>query len=415
VDIPPGSRVRYSGGGTTVVQLAMTDVSAEPFPDLLHRLVLEPAGMVSSTYENPLPESRLGEAAAGYRQDGSPVPGKRHTYPEMQAAGLWTTASDLARFAIAMQNSLRGAPGGVLSPETAQEMVTPVMESAGLGFFIDDEDGAIYFQHGGADEGFQAMLIASRDGGYGVAVMANSDNGGAIAVEIMRAVALEYGWEGILEDPVDGVELTADELAAYEGRYRLGIGEVASLRVEGERLVARVTLQPTASRMFSLGDDVFLHEELGEKLGFVRNAEGDVVAVRLVDRPGNVTIDRLSDDRHLPVELLEAGRTDEAIESLAAEDAPEASVNQFGYVLLNSGRDEQAVAVFRWNAERYPTHANPWDSLADGYLAVADSAGAVSAYRKVLEAIPLDMEADPEVLATLGQRARAGLAELGGS
>ena len=409
VDIPPGSRVRYSGGGTTIVQLAMTDVSAETFPNLLHRLVLEPAGMVSSTYENPLPESRLGEAAAGYRQNGSPVPGKRHTYPEMQAAGLWTTPSDLARFAIAMQNSLRGAPG-VLSPATAEEMVTPVMESAGLGFFIDDEDGAIYFQHGGADEGFQAMLIASRDRGYGVAVMANSDNGGAIAVEIMRAVALEYGWEGILEDPVDGVELTADELAAYEGRYRLGIGEVASLRVEGERLVARVTLQPTASRMFSLGDDVFLHEELGEKLGFVRNAEGDVVAVRLVDRPGNVTIDRLSDDRHLPVELLEAGRTDEAIESLAAEDAPEASVNQFGYVLLNSGRDEQAVAVFKWNAERHPTHANPWDSLADGYLAVADTAGAVSAYRKVLEAVELDTDADPTALESLKTRARAQLA-----
>jgi len=414
VDIPPGSRVRYSGGGTTIVQLAMTDVSAETFPNLLHRLVLEPAGMVSSSYENPLPASRLGEAAAGYRQDGSPVPGKRHTYPEMQAAGLWTTASDLARFTIAMQNSLRGAPGGVLSPETAQEMVTPVMESAGLGFFIDDEDGAIYFQHGGADEGFQAMLIASRDGGYGVAVMANSDNGGAIAVEIMRAVALEYGWEGILEDPVDDVELTADELAAYEGRYRLGIGEVASLRVEGERLVARVTLQPTASRMFSLGDDVFLHEELGERLGFVRNAEGDVVAVRLVDRPGNVTIDRLSDDRHLPVELLEAGRTDEAIESLAAEDAPEASVNQFGYVLLNSGRDEQAVAVFRWNAERHPTHANPWDSLADGYLAVADTAGAVSAYRKVLEAVSLDSDADPAALEGLKSRAQAQLTAFGG-
>ena len=126
----------------------------------------------------------------------------------MQAAGLWTTPSDLARFAIAMQNSLRGAEGGVLAPETAQEMVTPVMESAGLGFFIDDEDGAIYFQHGGADEGFQAMLIASRDGGYGLAVMANSDNGGAIATEIMRAVALEYADD---DDPGERKRLPSRE------------------------------------------------------------------------------------------------------------------------------------------------------------------------------------------------------------
>jgi len=167
--------------------------------------------------------------------------------------------------------------------------------------------------------------------------------------------------------------------------------------------------------MFPLGDDVFLHEELGEKLGFVRDTEGDVVAVRLVDRPGNVKLDRLPDNRLLPVELLEAGRTEEALEALSSEDASEASVNQFGYVLLNAGRGEQAVAVFRWNAERHPTHANPWDSLADGYLAVADTAGAVSAYREVLEAIPLDAESDSAALANLEQRARAGLEELGGS
>jgi CubicO group peptidase (beta-lactamase class C family) len=415
VDIPPGSQVRYSGGGTTIVQLAMTDVSAEPFPALLHRLVLEPAGMVSSTYENPLPAGRLAEAAAGYRQNGSPVPGKRHTYPEMQAAGLWTTPSDLARFAIAMQNSLRESPGGVLKPETARDMVTPVMESAGLGFFIDDEEGAIYFQHGGADEGFQALLIASRDGGYGVAVMANSDNGGAIATEIMRAVALEYGWEGILEDPVEAIEMTAEELTAYEGRYRLGPGEIVSLKIEGGALVSRVTLQPTGSRMFPLGKDVFLLEERGEKLGFVSDAEGDVVAVTLVDRPGNVKLERLSDDRLLPVELLEAGRTEEALEALSSEDAAEAPVNLLGYALLTAGRPEQAVAVFRWNAQRHPTHANPWDSLADGLRAVGDEAGAVAAYRKVLEAIPLDAESDSAALANLEQRARAGLEELGGS
>jgi CubicO group peptidase (beta-lactamase class C family) len=415
VDIRPGSQVRYSGGGTTIVQLAMTDVSGEPFPELLHRLVLEPAGMSSSTYENPLPASRLDEAAAGYRRDGSAVPGKRHTYPEMQAAGLWTTPTDLARFAIAMQNSLRGAPGGVLQQETAREMITPVLETAGLGFFVDDEDGTIYFQHGGADEGFQALLMASRDGGYGVAIMANSDNGGAIAREILRAVALEYRWDGILEDPVAVIEVPAAELASYEGRYRFGLGEVASFKVEGGSLVARVTLQPTASRMFPLGDDAFLHEELGQRFRFLRDEGGAVIAIQAVGHSGNVRIERLSDDRLLPVELLEAGRTEAALEALSSEEAAEDPVNLLGYALLNAGRPDQAVAVFRWNAVRHETHANPWDSLADGYLAAADTAGAVSAYREVLKAIPLDVDADPAALENLKSRAQAQLAALGGS
>ena len=416
VDISPGSQVRYSGGGTTIVQLAMTDVSGESFPMLLRRLVLEPAGMEHSTYENPLPASRLDEAAAGYRQDGSPVPGKRHTYPEMQAAGLWTTASDLARFAIAMQNSLRGAEGGVLQQETAREMLTPVMESVGLGFFVDDEDGAIYFQHGGADEGFQAMLIASRDGGYGVAIMANSDNGGAIANEIMRAVALEYGWEGILEQPVAAVDISATELAVYEGRFRReSPPEVARIRVEGGELNARITLRGFSSKLVPLGDDVFLFEEQGDRYRFVRDAGGAVVAVESIRFPNQPALVRIEKTGLLPAELLEAGKVDQALDALEAESAGEVPVNWLGYQLMSLGRHEQAVAVFRWNAERFPTHANPWDSLADGLRSVGDTAGAVAAYRRVLRAIPLDTEAAPDALVNLEQIARSGLAELGGS
>ena len=415
VDIPPGSTVRYSGGGTTIVQLAVTDVSGEPFPDVMHRLVLEPAGMVSSTYQNPLPAGRLPDAAAGYHQDGSAVPGKRHTYPEMQAAGLWTTASDLARFAIAMQNSLRGEPGGVLEAETAREMVTPVMESAGLGFFVDDNDGAIYFQHGGADEGFQALLIASRDEGHGLAVMANSDNGGAIAQEILRAVALEYGWDGILQDAVTAVDISAAELSAYEGRYRSEQPpEVASVWVESGMLESSITLRGYTSRLVPLGDDVFLFEEQGDRYRFVRDSDGAVVAIASVDRPDIPGLERVEHEDLLPAELLEAGRIDEALEAVSAARMAEPQVNWFGYQLLNLGRNEQAVAVFRWNAERHATHANPWDSLADGLLAVGDTAGAVSAYRKVLEAIPLDTDADPADLEGLKTRAQDQLAAFGG-
>ncbi|MEJ2482812.1 MAG: serine hydrolase, partial [Gemmatimonadota bacterium] len=285
VDIPPGSQVRYSGGGTTIVQLAMTDATGEPFPELMRRLVLEPAGMRRSTYENPLPEERLPEAAAGYHRDGGPVPGKRHTYPEMAAAGLWTTPADLARFAIAMQNSLRGADGGVLRPETAREMITPVMDQAGLGFFIEDRDGATWFQHGGADEGFQALLLASAEGGRGIAVMANSDNGGAIASEILRAVALEYGWEGFLEPAVEGERLTRSELKDYAGRYRIGPAQVAIITVGDGFLSVRSTLEDFTSRLTPIAPDTFVSDELGFKSASVqvRGVEGPLETITFTD------------------------------------------------------------------------------------------------------------------------------------
>src|SRR5262249_50325865 len=73
----PGTRYGYPGGGYTVAQLAMTDVTGEPFPALMQKLVLGPLKMKESTYDQPLPAARVPEAAAGYRADGKPVEGKR--------------------------------------------------------------------------------------------------------------------------------------------------------------------------------------------------------------------------------------------------------------------------------------------------------------------------------------------------
>src|ERR1035438_8640566 len=78
VDVVPGSIWRYSGGGYVVVQQAVIDVSGEPFPAYMHSRVLEPLGMTSSTYEQPLPADRRPAAASGYFPGMQPVPGKWH-------------------------------------------------------------------------------------------------------------------------------------------------------------------------------------------------------------------------------------------------------------------------------------------------------------------------------------------------
>ena len=126
-DTFPGARWLYSGGGITILQLATTDITGEDFPTLMRRLMLQPAGMTRSTYENPLPMNRRGEAASGHEQIDTPVPGGFHVYPEMAAAGLWTTPSDLARWAIALAHSYRGERGGVLSTTMARQMVSKQM------------------------------------------------------------------------------------------------------------------------------------------------------------------------------------------------------------------------------------------------------------------------------------------------
>ena len=194
VDLLPGTKERYSGGGYTIMQLLLTDVTGEPFPQLLKNSVLEKIGMQHSTYQQPLPPDWAVNAASGYRDNGEAVPGKWHVYPEMAAAGLWTTASDLARFAIEIQKSRAGRSNRVLSREMTNQMLTRQIDGAGLGLMLGGTDQAPRFSHGGADEGFQAFLIGTLDSGQGAVVMTNSDNGIRLAEEILLSIGAEYGW-----------------------------------------------------------------------------------------------------------------------------------------------------------------------------------------------------------------------------
>jgi CubicO group peptidase (beta-lactamase class C family) len=193
VDFVPGTRVRYSGGGVTIEQQLVMDVTGKAFPDLMRETVLSKIGMVDSTYEQPLPPAKAAQTASGTRADGKVVHGRWHIYPEMAAAGLWTTPTDLSKFAIEIALSRQGKSNLVLSETMTREMLTPVLEEAGLGFFLDKNNPG-YFEHNGADEGFQAILTMSAESGKGAAIMANSDNGITVGNFLLESIAKEYGW-----------------------------------------------------------------------------------------------------------------------------------------------------------------------------------------------------------------------------
>ena len=87
VDTTPGAIWRYSGGGFTIMQQMVIDVTGQPFPQYMQQTVLGPIGMTSSSFEQPQPPERARLTAAGYYSNRSPVRGRWHLYPEMAAAG----------------------------------------------------------------------------------------------------------------------------------------------------------------------------------------------------------------------------------------------------------------------------------------------------------------------------------------
>ena len=278
VDIEPGTRWRYSGGGYTVMQQLVEDLTGRPFEDVM-RESLDALGMRASTYEQPLPEELREAAATGYRADGMPVTGAWHTYPERAAAGLWTTPSDLARYTLAVSAWLDGSAGGVLSPAMTAEMLTPGQNGWGLGPKLEGSGTDLRFSHGGANEGFRGGFIAYPRRGLGAVVMVNGDNGEPLLQEILYAIAAEYDWPQYAPRTVRSRPLGADEARPYVGAYRLeDAPDVAvTVRWRSGRLELEVGEGP-ASELVPTGSDRFVIMSDGAVLRFERDGSGRIVA-----------------------------------------------------------------------------------------------------------------------------------------
>jgi CubicO group peptidase (beta-lactamase class C family) len=207
IQIAPGTRWRYSGGGFVILQTLMSDVTGQPFPQIVRELVLEPGGMSRSTFDQPLPKDRVSQAATPYHANGEPLKGGPHIYPEMAAAGLWTTPSDLARMAIEVQNEYAGKSSKILEQYMVKEMLSDQIGGWGLGFALEDRGYPAHFFHGGGTAGYACYLDTYTRLGQGFAVMTNSDGSAKFIQEIFRSVAKEYGWPDHHPAEIFGVAL----------------------------------------------------------------------------------------------------------------------------------------------------------------------------------------------------------------
>jgi CubicO group peptidase (beta-lactamase class C family) len=199
---PPFTGFKYSGGAVTIQELALTEAVGKPLVELARDWVLNPIGMTNSTFEQPLPRLREAQAARAHNRQGARMGDPWHVYPEHAAAGLWTTPTDLAKFLIEVQKTLAGQSTRVLSRAMMLEMVTPVgVGPYAVGFSVEKQGEGWYFGHGGSNWGFQCSMTAHRLNGYGVVIMTNGDNGGALMQELRRRIQQAYQWD-VLDQPI---------------------------------------------------------------------------------------------------------------------------------------------------------------------------------------------------------------------
>ncbi|OOG77216.1 serine hydrolase [Algoriphagus sp. A40] len=406
VNKKPEESFRYSGGGYTIMQQMMMDVAGKPFPELMKELVLQPLGMNNSTYDQPLQSEQLKMAATGYLPDGSMTKGKRHTYPEMAAAGLWTTAEDLAKFAVNIQQTLKGEPELVLSKAGTTQMLTPFVEDfTGLGFFLTKMKDETYFGHGGWDEGFSSELIAHKDKGYGVVVLTNSNHPDFIS-ELIRSVALTYEWDEYV--PVyERMQLDNTLVGQIAGRYRIDGNRLIEI-FQKDSLLFGKSLGEDPSELIRISDSIYVRRENNQLIKFRTNAETEKMEMQLLD-PGDqaviATLVKLDQGEKIPIETLTSGEFDRALEEYQAlkklnpndPTVSEDNLNNMGYQFLNQDQLKWAQDIFKVNTILYPNSPNVYDSYAEACMKLGERDLALENYQKSLNLDPKNTNAAEKI------------------
>lgn len=252
----PNTAWNYSGGGFEIVQQLLEDVTGIPFQQLAKSAILARTGMTRSTFEQPLPQGLLAGAAKPYANNAVFLTDGPHVYPELAAAGLWTTPADLARFAIAIQNSLSGKSPRLLSAATARQMMTAGLGHWGIGVEIGGTEKP-YFTHGGGTFGYACDLIAYENGD-GVVIMTNAYNGPELFRELERTIAHEYGWPDFQPESRTAEPVAPSLLERYVGHYRTQSGDVRVVTRRGNQLFEREVGYPVYRLYSQGGQDFFL-------------------------------------------------------------------------------------------------------------------------------------------------------------
>lgn len=214
----PGASLAYSGGGYTIIEIALQDQLNKPFDQIMREWLLAPAGMKQADFAMPLPTSRHPYTARGYQVDGTIVPGGWHNHPEQASAGLWATATDLATFLLEIRKGYEGK-SNVFSQASVREMLAKPINDHAYGFRLIGEGDQVFVTHYGGTVGYRAGMTLNLRTGDGAVYLTNSEDGANLGVEFFSAVSRAYNWPAFREVRVTRATQPVDVLQALTGQY----------------------------------------------------------------------------------------------------------------------------------------------------------------------------------------------------
>jgi CubicO group peptidase (beta-lactamase class C family) len=361
----PGLKFQYSGGGTIISQLIITDVTKQSYEKFMSDAVFKPMGMIHSYFSAAPPTGdKLKKIATGYTKDGAEVKATFNVYPEQAPLGLWTTPTDLCNYLVETQLAYQGKSSKVLNQQMARLHLTPYIDnSSALGTFVQERNGVKYFFHDAGNEGYRGLYFGSVEGGDGLVVFVNSDDGDII-LELLNSVAAVYNWQGF-DKPVNVRTKKISETVAqkYPGVY-LYEGKIAEVTKKQDGLYFWADGQDC--KMYFTSDSDFINIEFMAEKSFIKDAAGNVTGYK---RKANGTA-------YPPAIKITK------VDTLTAN---EGQINNFGWHLLETKRFEEAILYLTRGTALEPNDASAKINLAHSYLFNNEYAKAIKLYKACLE------------------------------
>ncbi|TRZ42426.1 serine hydrolase domain-containing protein [Robertkochia solimangrovi] len=262
---PPNEQLLYSGGGYTLAETALQDLYQEDFSKIMKKWILEPVGMHDSEFTQPLPATKINQVAKGHAYTGEVIEGGWRNHPEQAAAGLWSNATDMAKFLIEIYKAYHGN-SAIFSQDDIRTILNQERDGHVYGFIVDRSGDEIAITHYGGNAGYRTGMTISLTSGNGLVYLTNSDNGGNLGNELLLSASQIYNWKHFKQTEVQRKQVSDEVLNGLAGAYKWNDQIDLSIGFdESTRLI---------SLYFPNGDQYELVPIQGDALDFIHSNTG---------------------------------------------------------------------------------------------------------------------------------------------
>ena len=274
LEFESGSRFNYSNTGYVLLGALIEKVSGESYDVFVRKNIFEPLGMKDSGYD--WNTAILPNRAAGYARGkkGMTNAGFINMSIPHGAGALYSTTGDLLRWQRGLYE------GKLLSPASLEAMTTPYRSGYGFGLGIQQKDGGKEVGHGGGIEGFATEVRYRMADKISVIVLSNVE-GSELESLTASLAATARGATYVLPSERKDIALSAEQMAAIAGTYKMPDGRRLWLRVSGAGMTTQMEGQGVLPIYAESADKLFLRK-VDAQLALNRDAAGKVEAVTLL-------------------------------------------------------------------------------------------------------------------------------------